>query len=59
MRISEILNRVENVGYVMIHKDNGTMSAGIHELDDEDLNQSFKTFKISIYMRLVCLEFTV
>lgn len=59
MRIKDIINKMRNINFVMIHKDEGSISMFIDELDEKEKEFEFQWFEVTIFKGKTCIEFNL
>lgn len=59
MTIADIMSRIRNVHYVMIHKNNGTKSMLANELEEYEYAYEFDWFEVNVFLGKPCIEFNL
>ena len=59
MKVKDIMERIRNVCWVMFHKDSGSKSMYVDELEAEDLEQEFSWFEVTAFKGKPCIEFNL
>ncbi len=57
--IADILNRIRNIKYVMMHKDGGTKYLSLNELTDDDKKLEINWFEVTMFQGQKCIEFNL
>lgn len=57
--IADILNKIRNIRYVMMHKDGGTKYLSLNELTDDDKKLEINWFEVTMFQGQKCIEFNL
>lgn len=57
--IADILNRIRNIKYVMMHKDGGTKYLSLNELTNDDKKLEINWFEVTMFQGQKCIEFNL
>lgn len=59
MTIADIMNRIRNIYWVMIHNNDGTKSMLADELEEYEYAYEFDWFEVTIFKGKTCIEFNL
>lgn len=59
MKVKDIMKKIRNVYWVMFHKNGGSKSMVVDELEIEDLEQDFSWFEVTTFKGKPCIEFNL
>ena len=59
MQIKDIMSKIRNVYYVMIHNNGGSKLIYLEELGEDDCELEFDWFEITTYLGKPCIEFNL
>ena len=57
--IADILNRIRNIKYVMMHKDGGTKYLSLNELTNDGKKLEINWFEVTMFQGQKCIEFNL